>query len=100
MTRCCACCRMPGSPAAVHFAQVDGLAVIFGICRRCSRANARLPASTRQKRLNVAAKLAATDTTDRFYTARFPDQGAAQLAAGMLSATTTTEDTLEALGWI
>lgn len=62
-------------------------------------ANRRLPAGTRQKRLNAAAWLAASDTSGRFWTARFSDLDTAMLAAGMLAHPTTADDTAAALGW-
>ncbi|HHW65765.1 MAG TPA: hypothetical protein GX403_17790 [Rhodocyclaceae bacterium] len=52
-----------------------------------------------QKRLNAAASLAARDETGRFWTARFPDAGAARLAAHMLGHPDTAPDTAVALGW-
>ncbi|MBS0554827.1 MAG: hypothetical protein JSS47_20245 [Proteobacteria bacterium] len=49
--------------------------------------------------MNAAATLAATDTTGRYWTARFPDSGAARLAAALIAYHETTADMLDALGW-
>ena len=98
--RCCACCRMPAELATLHPGAIHGIGVIFGLCARCARANSRLPTSTRQKRLNAAASLAAGDTTGRYWTARFPDAGAARLAAHMLGNPDTKAETAAALGWL
>lgn len=81
---------MPGALAGVHSGAFDGLPVLFGLCLRCSDANRRLPAGTRQKRLNAAATLAASDTSGRFWTARFPDNDAARLAAALIANPETT----------
>lgn len=97
--RCCACCRFPAPLAAVHPGELDDLGVLIGLCARCELANCRLPAGTRQKRLNAAALLAASDTSARFWTARFPDHGAALVAAHMLGHPETAADTAAALGW-
>ena len=97
--RGCACCRLPAPLAVVHPGEIHGIGVVFGLCRRCNQANDRLPAGTRQKRLNAAARLAASDTSGRFWTARFSDPGAATLAAHMLGHPTTAADTAVALGW-
>lgn len=99
MTRCGSCCRIPGPLSGIHHGHYDGLPVLFGLCLRCTRSNARLPTATRQKRLNAAATLAATDTTGRYWTARFPDSGAARLAAALIAYHETTADMLDALGW-
>lgn len=97
--RCCACCRLPAALAVVHPGQLDDLGVLVGLCRRCNQANDRLPAGTRQKRLNAAARLAASDTSGRYWTARFPNHGAAELAAHMLGHPDTAADIAVALGW-
>ena len=97
--RCCACCRMPAPLAVVHPGELDDTGVLIGFCARCELANRRLPAGTRQKRLNSAARLAAADTTGRYWTARFSDPGAATLAAHLLGHPTTAADTAAALGW-
>lgn len=97
--RCCPCCRMPATVAMVHPGEIHGIGVAFGLCARCARANSRLPTSTRQKRLNAAASLAAGDTTGRYWTARFTDAQAAVLAAHMLGNPDTAAETAAALGW-
>lgn len=97
--RCCACCRMPAPFAGVYSSEIHGIGVIFCLCARCELANLRLPAGTRQKRLNSAADLAARDTSGRFWSARFPDLGAADLAARMLGHPDTAPETVAALGW-
>lgn len=97
--RCCACCRMPAEVATLHPGEIHGIGVIFGLCARCARANSRLPTSTRQKRLNAAASLAAGDTTGRYWAARFTDAQAAVLAAHMLGNPDTAAETAAALGW-
>lgn len=97
--RRCACCRMPARPAVVHPGEIHNIGVLFGLCARCELANRRLPAGPRQKRLNAAAELAARDTTGRFWTARFPDHSAAELAAHMLGHPNTAPETAAALGW-
>lgn len=99
MTRSCACCRMPAQLAVVHPGEVDGVGVLIGLCARCAASNARLPPSTRQKRLNAAAERAARDTSGDYYTARFPDPGAAVLTAHLLGHPGTAADTGAALGW-
>ena len=97
--RCCACCRMPGPLAEVCPGEIDDIGVLIGLCRRCVQAHRRLPHGTTQKRLNAAASLAARDETGRFWSARFPDAGAARLAAHMLGHPDTAPDTAAALGW-
>lgn len=97
--RACPCCRMPAEVATLHPGAIHGIGVIFGLCARCARANSRLPTSTRQKRLNAAASLAAGDTTGRYWAARFTDAQAARLAAHMLGHPDTAPDTAAALGW-
>lgn len=97
--RCCACCRMPAPLAVVHPGEIHGIGVLFGLCARCNQANDRLPAGTRQKRMNAAAALAARDTTGRYWTARFPDHSAAELAAHMLGHPDTAPEAATALGW-
>lgn len=90
---------MPAPLAVVHPGELDDVGVLLGFCRRCNQANDRLPAGTRQKRMNAAARLAASDTSGRYWTARFPDHGAAVLAAHMLGHPATAADTAAALGW-
>lgn len=90
---------MPGPLAKVQPGALDGLGVLIGICPRCVQAHRRLPAGTVTKRINAAASLAAGDTTGRYWTARFPDAGAARLAAHMLGHPDTAPDTAAALGW-
>lgn len=90
---------MPAPLAVVHPGEIHGIGVAFGLCARCELANRRLPAGTRQKRLNGAADLAARDTTGRYWTARFPDHSAAELAAHMLGHSDTASETAAALGW-
>ena len=97
--RCCACCRMPAQLAVVHPGELEGMGVLMGFCRRCNQANDRLPAGTRQKRMNAAAALAARDTTGRFWTARLQDLDAAALAAHMLGHPAYAAYTAAALGW-
>lgn len=97
--RCCPCCRMPAPLAVALHGEIDGIGVCLGVCNRCHQANGRLPRGTVQKRLNAAAALAAGDTTARFWTARFPDHGAARLAAHMLGHPDTAPETAAALGW-
>lgn len=97
--RACPCCRMPGPLAKVQPGELDGLGVLIGICPRCVQAHRRLPAGTVQKRINAAASLAARDDTRRYWTARFPDAGAAVLAAHMLGNPDTAAETAAALGW-
>lgn len=98
--RRCACCRIPAPLAALHPGELDGFGVLIGICARCSQAHRRLPHGTRQKRLNAAAERAAADRTGTFWTARFPDSDAAELAACLLGNRSTVADTLVALGWV
>ena len=90
---------MPAPVAVVHPGELDDTGVLLGFCARCELANRRLPAGTRQKRLNAAARLAASHTTGRYWTDRFPDHGAALLAAHMIGHPGTAIDTLEAIGW-
>lgn len=97
--RCCPCCRMPAPLAVAHYGEIHGIGVCVGVCNRCHQANRRLPCGTVQKRLNAAAALAARDTSGRFWTARFPDAGAARLAAGLLGHPDTAQDIAAALGW-
>lgn len=97
--RNCACCRMPATIATVLHGEHEGLGVLVGLCRRCHEANGRLPAGVVQKRLNAAARLAAGDTSGRFWTARFPDPGAARLAAGMCGHAQHADEVAQALGW-
>lgn len=97
--RACPCCRWPGPLAEVCPGELDGLGVLVGLCPRCVQAHRRLPHGTVAKRLNAAASLAAGDDTRRYWTARFPDAGAARLAAGLLGRAETVADTLAALGW-
>lgn len=97
--RCCACCRMPAPAATLHPGEIHDIGVLIGLCARCARANDRLPHGTAQKRLNAAASLAAGDTSQRYWTARFPDHGAAVLAAHLIGNPETATDTLEAIGW-
>lgn len=97
--RRCACCRMPAPLAALHPGEIRGVGVLIGLCARCNQAHDRLPHGTTQKRLNAAARLAAADTTRTFWTARFPDADAAELAARLLGNAVTAPDTLTALGW-
>jgi len=75
--RCCPGCRLPFVPVVAHHGTIDNIAVLCGLCARCEHSMARLPTGTRQKRMNAAATLAASDTSGRYYTARFPDHGAA-----------------------
>ena len=98
--KCCAICRWPTPIHAIHYGTVDGMGVVFVVCTRCDAANNRLPTGTAQKRRNAASILAATNTTHRYYTARFADPGAAQLAAHMLGNPATGPDAAKALGWI
>lgn len=90
---------MPAPVVRVHHGTIAEAAVLFGICARCDTANGRLPASTRQKRLNAAARLAASDEDGRYYTVRFGDPGAAKLAAHMLASKIAAVDAADALGW-
>jgi deferrochelatase/peroxidase EfeB len=90
---------MPAALSAVHPGALDDVGVLIGLCRRCNQANDRLPAGTRQKRLNAAARLAASDTSGRYWTARLLDPGAATLAAHMLGHPETAHDVAAALGW-
>jgi hypothetical protein len=90
---------MPGPLAEVHPGETLDMGVLLGLCPRCVQAHRRLPAGTVQKRLNAAAGLAARDDTRRYWTARFPDAGAARLAAGMLGRPESVADMLAALGW-
>lgn len=83
----------------VHYGTQCAIGVVFGVCARCDQANARLPAGPRQKRLNAAGALAVSDTTARYWTARFPDVGAAQLAAHLVANAGTATDAAAALGW-
>jgi|GEM_PF-2096175 len=92
--RCCAICRWPASVTTLHPGEIHGIGV------RCDLAHKRLPHGTTQKRLNAAARLAASDISGRYWTARFPDQDAAALAARMLGNPTTGRDAARALGWI
>jgi len=73
--------------------------VVFGLCARCARAHERLPASAVAKRLNAAAARAVSDTSGRYWTARFPDHGAAVLAANMIGFAGTRAAALAALEW-
>lgn len=97
--RSCPCCRMPAPVAALHPGEIHNIGVLLGLCARCARSNDRLPHGTAQKRLNAAASLAAGDTTGRYWTARFPDHGAAVLAAHLIGCASTRHDALEAIGW-
>lgn len=97
--RSCPCCRMPGPLAEVCPGEIHDIGVIVGLCPRCVQAHRRLPHGTTQKRFNAAAELAARDETGRFWTARFPDAGAARLAAHMIGCESTRHDALEAIGW-
>lgn len=73
--------------------------MVFGLCARCVRTHERLPTGTVAKRLNAAAARAASDISGRYWTARFPDHGAAVLAANMIGFAGTREDALAALDW-
>ena len=95
----CACCRLPADLNQVHHGRIGDLNVVFGICPRCSQANARLPPGARQKRLNACARLAATDETGSYYTARMPDADAAKLTAHLLVHPDTAEDMTRSIGW-
>lgn len=98
--RCCAICKWPAEPHAIHLGKAHGIDIVFSVCARCDAANARLPTGTAQKRRNAAGHLAASDTTGRYYVGRFADAGTAQLAAHMLGNPTTGRDAAKALGWI
>lgn len=91
---------MPTPVSTVLPGEIHSIGVLIGLCRRCEQANKRLPYGTVQKRLNAAAALAAADHTGRFWTARFPDSGAAHLAAAMLGNPATGRDAAKALSWI
>lgn len=99
MMRCCACCRMPAKPATLHHGEIHDIGVLFGLCARCDQAHRRLPHGVFIKRLNACADLAAGDTSGRYWTARFPNSGAARLAAAMIGNPETAADMLETLGW-
>ena len=90
---------MPSPLGVAMHGEIDGIGVCLGVCNRCHQANGLLPRGTVQKRLNAAAALAARDTTARYWTARFPDAGAARLAAGMLGRPETSNDIAGLLGW-
>ena len=90
---------MPAPVATLHPGEIHNIGVLLGLCARCARSNDRLPRGVTQKRLNGAASLAAGDTTGKYWTARFPDHGAAVLAARMIGCASTRHDTLEAIGW-
>ena len=91
---------MPARPDEIRFAMHDGIAAVIGLCSRCMTVNRRLPHGTAQKRLNAAARLAATDTSGRYLTARFPDLQAAELAAHMLGSREHAVDAAQALNWL
>lgn len=78
MTRCCACCRMPAKPAALHPGEIHHIGVLFGLGARCEQAHRRLPHGVFIKRLNA---------------------GAARLAAALIGNPETVGDMLAALGW-
>lgn len=99
MTRSCPCCKLPSKPFAIHHGTYDDVHIVIALCARCERANLRLPAGTAQKRLNAAGALAAHDATNRYFTARFDDPGAAKLTAHLLGHRETGADTAAALGW-
>lgn len=90
---------MPAPLAVVHPGELDDMGVLIGVCARCELANRRLHAGTRQKRLNSAAALAARDTSARFWTARLPDAGAAQLTAHLLAHPAHAAAAAAAIGW-
>ncbi len=90
---------MPGAVALLHPGEIHNIGVLLGLCARCERSNGRLPRGTVQKRLNAAASLAAGDTSQRYWTARFSDHGAAVLAAHLIGCASTRRDALEAIGW-
>lgn len=90
---------MPAPLAALHPGEVDGVGVLIGLCARCDQAHRRLPYGTWQRRLNAAARLAAADTSGRYWTARLPDHGAAVVAAHLIGNPGTASGTLAALGW-
>jgi len=90
---------MPAPLAALHPGEIHGIGVLVGLCARCNQTHGRLPHGTRQKRLNAAAERAASDTSDTYWSARFPDPDAAELAARLLGNAVTAPDTLTALGW-
>ena len=88
---------MPGAPSTIHYGECYRIGVLIGLCRRCEAAHQRLPAGTVRRRMNAAGSLAAGDVTGRYYTGRFPDPGAAQLAAGLLC--TDADKMADVLGW-
>jgi len=91
---------MPAPVTMLHPGEIHGIGVLFGVCVRCDLAHKRLPHGTTQKRLNAAARLAASDISGRYWTARFPDQDVAALAARMIGNAATGRDAARALGWI
>lgn len=92
-------CGFPARPAVASYLEHEGAALVLGFCRRCVTAQRRLPLGVAHKRLIGAARRALTDS-HRYYTARLPDIGAAQLTAGLLAHPRHAGETAQALGWM
>ena len=75
-------CAFPARPALASYGAYEGTPLVLGL-RRVTIQD-RLPHGTAHKRLNAAARRGLADN-GRYYAARFPDLGAAQLAAALLS---------------
>lgn len=92
-------CGFPAHPADAAYVEFDGAALVLGLCCRCVIAQKRLPRGTALKRINAAARRGLADG-GRYYAARFPDLGAAQIVAGMLWHPRHADEALKALRWI
>lgn len=97
-SRLCPACRLPFLPDQIHLGEDDDLFVVFAVCGRCTARYRRLPPGTRHKLLNSALARACA-APSRYWCSTFPDQGAAELAARLLSHPRYVHSTLEALSW-
>ncbi len=72
---------------------------VIGICRRCTKDEARLPSSLHIKRLQPAMDRA-LDDPERYLCTTYDDIGAAVLAVSLLAHPDYATRALQALGWI
>lgn len=98
MRRLCPACRLPFLPDQIHLGDVPAGFVVFAVCERCAGRYRRLPAGTRHKMLNGALDRASADP-ERYWCAVFSDQGAAELAAGLMAHPRYSSFALQALDW-
>lgn len=101
MKRLCPCCGLPARNVGLIIGassddrQVHGL---VGICTRCTAAEAKLPKSTKWKRMNRSLDRALANPT-KFLCKTFPDIGATHLAEAMLRHPEYGKALLVCLGW-